>query len=76
MAGRPKQKKANIEALKKLDAAKTIIDVRPLIAYVMRHSGCTFTEIGEVFGLTRQQAQTKFEQAERIYINEKDTRSI
>jgi hypothetical protein len=70
MAGRPKQKKANIEALKKLDAANTIIDTRPLIAYVMRHTGATFNEIGEVFDVSRQMAQTQFERAERIYLEQ------
>lgn len=63
MSGRPVQKKANIPELKKLLVPNTVTDHRPLIAFVMRNSGCTFAEIGEVFGLTRQQAETIFKNA-------------
>lgn len=63
MAGRPKQEKADIKALKKLNEA-SLIDYRPIVAYTMRKCGCTFTEIAEVFGVTRQMAETIVKNAE------------
>lgn len=46
-----------------------VTDHRPLIAFVMRNSGCTFTEIGEVFALSRQQAETIFKNAKEKVTN-------
>ena len=63
MAGRPTQKKANIEAIKK--ARQTGVDTRPLVAYVMRNCGCTYAEIGQVFDITRQMAETLVKQVEK-----------
>lgn len=66
MAGRPKQEKADIKALKKLNTGLgNLIDTKSLIAYIMRKSGCTYEEIGNVFGVTRQMAITLVDQAER-----------
>lgn len=63
MAGRPTQKKANIEAIRK--ARQAGVDTRPLVAYVMRNCGCTFAEIAQVFDITRQMAETLVKQVER-----------
>ena len=63
MAGRPTQKKANIEAIRKIRQAG--VDTRPLIAYTMRNCGCTYSEIGQVFDITRQMAETLVKQVER-----------
>lgn len=66
MAGRPKQTQANLAALKLLDKLETpIVTVRPLIAYIMRESGCTLQEIADVFGVTRQQAENIYNKAKR-----------
>lgn len=65
MSGRPISKKANIPALKKLVHISNLVDYQPVIVYIMRHSGCTFTEISEVLGLSRQQALTHFKNAEQ-----------
>lgn len=66
MSGRPIQKQANIQALQKLVRISNLVDYQPVIVYIMRHSGCTFTEISEVLGLTRQQALTHFKNAEEL----------
>lgn len=66
MAGRPTQKKANIKAIKKLPQFKEHpVDTRPLIAYVMYNSGCTYAEIGKVFDVTRQMAETLVKSVEK-----------
>jgi len=68
MAGRPVQKTANIENIKKLRngiRAKdgTLEDLfneqllRPVIVYTMRECGCTYTEISKVFDISRQMAE-------------------
>lgn len=57
MAGRPIQKKADILAIQKAKDA-SVFDTRPLIAYVMHNCGCTYAEIGQVFDITRQMAET------------------
>lgn len=66
MAGRPRIQQADLNALAKLDKAlvKGAIDLRPALAYVMKHCGCTYEEIGMVFGVTRQAAKLIMEQAE------------
>ena len=58
------QKKANIPELQKLILPNTVTDHRPIIAYVMRHCGATVREIGEVFGVSRQQAETIYKNAQ------------
>lgn len=66
MAGRPTQKKANVKGLQKIVAQEgKLIKLRPAIALIMRYSGCTYAEIGEVFGITKQMAETAVQQAER-----------
>ncbi len=59
MAGRPITKIANIENIQKL-LATDLVDIRPIITVVMRECGCTFEEIGKVFGFTRQNAEILF----------------
>lgn len=66
MAGRPKQEKADIKAIKALyESTKQVIDPSPIIAYTMRKCGCTFQEIADVFGFTRQMAETLYKKAEQ-----------
>jgi transposase len=66
MAGRPKQDKANIEKIQNLyNSTKQIIDPRPIIAVVMKECGASYREIGEVFGVTRQMAETIVKNAEK-----------
>ena len=68
MAGRPVQKTANIENIKKLRNGIKTKDgtledlfneqlLRPVIVYTMRECGCTYTEIGKVFDISRQMAE-------------------
>lgn len=65
MAGRPTSKTADTEKIKRLyNRANNVLDVRPIIALTMRNCGCTFTEIGAVFGVTRQMAETIVKNAE------------
>jgi len=54
---RPIQKRANIQAIKNLADDSIVLDLKPLIAMVMRECNCTFDEIGQVFGFTRQNAE-------------------
>lgn len=65
MAGRPTQKKANIEALKRVKAPK--FDTKPMTIYIMRNSGCTYAEIAEVYGITRQMAETIYKKVAKEY---------
>lgn len=66
MAGRPKQEQANVTALKNLNKLESpVVSVRPLIAYIMRESGCTLQEIADVFEVTRQQAENIYNKAKR-----------
>ncbi len=71
MAGRPKQEKADIKAIQKLFSSTNYPDIvqdnviKPVIAYTMRKSGCTFQEIADVFGFTRQMAETLYKKAEK-----------
>lgn len=65
MAGRPKQVRADIVALKAIySVSSEFVDIKPVIAYVMRYSGCTYAEIGEVIGITKQAAQALFKVAD------------
>lgn len=34
-----------------------VIDLRPIIFYMLKHQGSTYKEIGEVFGISKQRAQ-------------------
>lgn len=61
---RPAMKKADIPAIQKLVNNSTVIDHRPVIAYVMRNCGCTFQEIADALGFSRQMAETMFKSAE------------
>ena len=55
---RPKEKNANIEHLRQLnDVMGNVVDYMPIVAYTMRECGCTYSEIGEVFDITRQQSE-------------------
>ncbi len=72
MAGRPKQEKADIKAIQKLfESTNGYTDivqaslVRPIIVFTMRNCGCTFQEIADVFGITRQMAETIYKNAEK-----------
>lgn len=68
MAGRPTQKKANVEALKNIRTTVVIEqDNKLLIAYIMHNSGCTFAEIASVFNITRQMAETTVKQSKAEY---------
>ena len=65
MAGRPKQVKANVAGLKKVVAQEgKLINLRPAISVIMYYSGCTYTEIAEVFDISRQMAETLVKNAE------------
>lgn len=66
MAGRPKQQTADIAELQKLfNSTSQVIDPRPIIAVTMNACGASYREIGEVFGLTRQQAETIVKNAKK-----------
>jgi hypothetical protein len=52
--GRPIKHNANTEAIKKLSQTADLVDLRPIIAYTMRHSGCTLAEIANVFDISKQ----------------------
>lgn len=55
---RPKIRIANIEHLKQLyNIMGNVVDYLPIVAYTMSECGCTYAEIGEVFGIQRQQAE-------------------
>jgi len=63
MARKP-QNKANIEALQRLVInLDGIVDYRPIIAYVMHYTGCNYREISDVFGISRQMAETLVKQS-------------
>lgn len=56
--GRPIKLKADIEQLQKLMKYNNgILELKPLIAFVMRKSDCTYSEIGQVIGVSKQRAQ-------------------
>lgn len=57
MAGRPTVNKADVKAIRKLNKMSDVVDLKPIVAYTMRHSGCTWVEIAKVFGVTRQTAE-------------------
>lgn len=69
MAGRPTQKKANIEALKKVKPPVYEVDLKPMTVYIMRSAGCTFAEIAKVYDITRQMAETLYKEAAEQYEN-------
>ena len=41
----------------KLLQDSSALDLKHVIAYTMHYCGCTYEQIGEVFGFTRQQAK-------------------
>lgn len=58
-AGRPVKKVADVKQIQSLAAnTNKIVDLRPIIAVTMYSCDCTFNEIAEVFGITRQMAET------------------
>ena len=59
-----RKKRANTEAIKKLVVNNGVTDNRPIIAVVMRESGCTFQEIADVMGFSRQMADTMVRKAQ------------
>lgn len=66
MAGRPVSKTADIKQIQALyHRANNVLDVRPIIALTMRNCGCTYAEIGQVFGVTKQMAETIIKKAEK-----------
>lgn len=50
-------------AIKKLAINNGVTDNRLLIASVMRACGCTYQEIADVFGFTRQNAESLLKRA-------------
>lgn len=57
-------KKADIEALQRLVITLDgVVDYRPIIAYVMHYTSCTYREIAEVFGISKQMAETLVKQS-------------
>lgn len=66
---RTKQKRANIEKLREIVVNTGTVDNRPLIAVVMRESGCTFQEIAEVMQYSPQMAYTMVAKAQADYEN-------
>ena len=55
--------KSDTIAIKKLVINNGITDNRLLIASVMRACGCTYQEIADVFGFTRQNAESLLKRA-------------
>ena len=56
--GRPIKLKADIEQLQKLMKYNNgILEVKPLVAFVMRKCECTYDEIGKTIGVSKQRAQ-------------------
>lgn len=64
-----KQVIADVPALKQLlddnDEVLALVNLRPLIAAVMRHCGCTLDEIGQVFNTSRQGASNILKQSQK-----------
>ena len=57
-AGRPTRVIADVEQLQKLMKFNNgILEVKPLVAFVMRKSECSYAEIGQVIGVSKQRAQ-------------------
>jgi hypothetical protein len=67
MAGRPQIKQADLTAIARLNKSlnKGVVDLRPVLAYVMRYCGCSYEEIGMAFGVSRQMGKTLVESAEK-----------
>lgn len=63
---RTRQKQPNIEAIKKLltNNEKNVVDLRPIVAVTMRESGCTFQDVADAMGFTRQMAETMVKKAQ------------
>jgi len=58
--------KADIKQLKIMPKEiSSDIDLSPIIVYVMRYCGCSFSQIGEVFGYSRQRAFEVFKKIEK-----------
>lgn len=54
------KKQVNIENIKKVLEFNNhiVVDLRPIVAMVMRESGCTYQQIADVMGFSRQNAET------------------
>lgn len=63
---RTKKKELNIQALQTLlkNNENSVVDLRPIVAVTMRESGCTFQDIADVMGFTRQMAETMVKKAQ------------
>ncbi len=50
----------NTEHIKKVLEVNNhkVVDLRPIVAMVMRASGCTYQQIADVMGFSRQNAET------------------
>lgn len=59
------KRKANIEEIQKLltSAEDGVVDFRPVIAVTMRECGCSFQEIADTMGFSRQMALTMVQKA-------------
>lgn len=68
---KPVQKKADIAKLQSLVVELGgIIDYMPVIVYVMKASGCTYQEIGNVYGVSRQLAEYYTKKVESDILHE------
>lgn len=65
-AGRPTSQQADIEKLKKIyESSPNMLDIRPIMAVTMKACKATYREIGDVFGISRQQSETIVLNAEK-----------
>lgn len=59
---RTKQIRADIIKLQEIiKSTNSLVDYEPLVAMIMHASGCTFQEIGDVMGFSRQAAKQMVE---------------
>lgn len=42
-----------------------VIDLRPIIFYMLKHQGVTYEEIGKTFGISKQRAQFIVKEVEK-----------
>jgi transcriptional regulator len=63
---RTRKKELNIEAIQTLlkNHENSVLDIRPIIAVTMRESGCTFQDVADAMGFTRQMAETMVKKAQ------------
>lgn len=60
------KKTLNIPAIQQLlkNNETSVVDLRPIVAVTMRESGCTFQEVADAMGFTRQMAETMVKKAQ------------